>query len=66
MLEALRHARLRTRVSLLDEITVVADYNRRFADRSGVRRLDDDEADRVKAALASYLDTVPDSKKEAW
>ena len=64
VLDALRHARLRTRVDLLDELTVVADYNRRFADRSGVRRLDDDEVDRVKAAFAAYLDTVPESKKE--
>ena len=64
VLDALRHARLRTRVHLLDETTVVADYNRRFADRSGARRLDDDEADRVKEAFAAYLNTVPDSKKE--
>ncbi len=64
VLDALRHARLRTRVDLLDELTVVADYNRRFADRSGVRRLDDDDIDRVQAAFAAYLDTVPESKKE--
>ena len=31
-----------------------------FADRSGVRRLDDDEADLVKAGFDAYLDTVPD------
>ena len=43
---------------------MVADYNRRFADRSGVRRLDDEEADRVRAAFTAYLDTVPDDKKE--
>ena len=64
VLDALHHARLRTRVSLLDELTVVADYSRRFADRSGVRRLDDDEADRVKAAFTAYLDTVPRDRKE--
>ena len=64
VLEALRSARMRTRVDLLDRTTVVADYARTFADRSGVRRLDDDEADRVRAAFAAYLDTVPDPKKE--
>jgi len=64
VLDALRRARLRTRLHLLEETTVVADYNRRFADRSGVRRLDDDEVDRVKAAFAGYLETVPESKKE--
>jgi uncharacterized protein (DUF2252 family) len=40
------------------------EYNRRFADRSGVRRLDDGERDRVESAFAAYLDTVPESKKE--
>ena len=64
VLEALRSARLRTRVDQLDRTTVVTDYARTFADRSGVRRLDDDEADRVRAAFAAYLDTVPESKKE--
>src|SRR5829696_8779081 len=43
VLDALRRARLRTRVDLLDGLTMVADYNRRFADRSGARRLDEDE-----------------------
>jgi uncharacterized protein (DUF2252 family) len=64
VLDALHHARLRTRVDLLDELTVVADYRRRFADRSGVRRLGDDEVDRVKAGFTAYLDTVPGDKKE--
>src|SRR5829696_6183510 len=64
VLEALHQARLRTRVSLLEQTTMVADYNRRFADRSGVRRLDDEEAHRVRAAFTGYLDTVPDAKKE--
>ena len=64
VLEALRQARLRTRVALLEQTTVVSDYNRRFADRSGARRLDDEEADRVRAAFTAYLDTVPDDKLE--
>jgi uncharacterized protein (DUF2252 family) len=64
VLDALHRARLRTRVDLLGQTTVVADYNRRFADRSGVRRLDDEEAERVRAAFTAYLETVPESKKE--
>src|SRR5215213_10845351 len=64
VLDVLRRARLRTRVDLLDGLTVVADYNRRFADRSGARRLDEDEAEQVQAAFTAYLDTVPESKKE--
>jgi len=64
VLDVLRRARLRTRVDLLDGLTVVADYNRRFADRSGARRLDEDEVERVQAAFTAYLDTVPESKKE--
>ena len=64
VLDALRQAKLSTRVALLDGNTVVEDYARRFADRTGVRRLESGEADRVMAAFNAYLDTVPARKKE--
>jgi uncharacterized protein (DUF2252 family) len=64
VLGALRTAKLSTRVDLLDSATVVEDYRRRFAHASGVRQLDDAEAERVKKAFRAYLDTVPDRKKQ--
>jgi uncharacterized protein (DUF2252 family) len=48
----------RTRLSLLDRLTVVENYERRFADRPRNRRLDDDERGRVMTALERYRETV--------
>jgi uncharacterized protein (DUF2252 family) len=48
----------RTRTALLDRLTVVENHERRFADRPRNRRLDDDERDRVLAALDRYRETV--------
>ncbi len=60
---ALMEAQLSTRVGLLDRVTVVEDYTRRFRTAPGVRRLEDDERERVEQAFAGYLDTIPDSKR---
>lgn len=60
VLAALRRAKLATRVALLETETVVDDYRRRFADRAGIRRLDDAERDRVLDAYRGYQDTLPD------
>jgi uncharacterized protein (DUF2252 family) len=48
----------RTRLGLLDRMTVVEDYERRFTDRPRNRRLDDDERATVMAALERYRTTV--------
>ena len=64
VLDALHRARLSTRVDLLNSATVVDGYRRRFVERTGTRRLDDAEVERVTAAFARYRDTVPDRKKE--
>jgi uncharacterized protein (DUF2252 family) len=61
--EALLEAQLATRIGLLDEVTVVEDYARRFRDAPTVRRLDDDEREAVERAYLAYLDTVPRSKR---
>ena len=45
VLDALQKAKLRTRVALLESVTVVESFRRRFADHAGVRRLPDDERD---------------------
>ena len=53
----------RTRLGLLDRLTVVEDHARRFADRARTRRLDDDERDRVLAALDRYRETLPTGQR---
>ncbi|KRE62763.1 DUF2252 domain-containing protein [Nostocoides sp. Soil756] len=58
-LDALRRAKMSTRFEMLESMTVVEDYRRRFADVGGVRRLEADEEERVRAAFAAYLDTLP-------
>ncbi|MFP5336360.1 MAG: DUF2252 domain-containing protein [Actinomycetes bacterium] len=63
VLETLQAAKLSTRFGLLESVTVVDDYRRTFASRAGVRRLEDDELQRVLAAFAAYVDTIPESKK---
>jgi uncharacterized protein (DUF2252 family) len=48
----------RTRLGLLQRLTVVDQHERRFADLSRNRRLDDDERERVMQALQRYRETV--------
>ncbi len=64
MLDALHEAKLRTRVDLLSGTTVVDSYARRFAEGSGVRRLDDAERDEVIEAFERYLGTIPEHKRD--
>ena len=59
VLDALHRAKLSTRFGMLESMTVVEDYRRRFADATGVRRLEDDEAAAVREAFSSYLETLP-------
>ncbi len=61
--EALLVAQLATRVDLLDKVTVVEDYTRRFRRASTVRDLADDERAVVEEAFRGYLDTIPESKR---
>jgi uncharacterized protein (DUF2252 family) len=49
----------RTRLELLDRMTVVERYERRFADRSRNRRLDEGERNEVLEALERYKATLP-------
>ena len=60
---ALLKAQLSTRIELLDDVTVVDDYERRFRHGRGVRELEPAERDRVEQAFADYLETIPQSKK---
>jgi uncharacterized protein (DUF2252 family) len=56
--DAILETTTRTRASLLDRMTVVEGYQRRFTDGGRTRRLDDDERDRVLAALDRWRGTV--------
>jgi uncharacterized protein (DUF2252 family) len=48
----------RTRIALLDRLTVVERFERRFADNARNRRLDDAERSEVLAAVERYRQTV--------
>jgi uncharacterized protein (DUF2252 family) len=56
--EVILETATRTRLGLLQRLTVVEEHERRFADRPQNRRLDDAERDRVMAALDRYRKTV--------
>ena len=62
VLDALHRAKMASRVDLLNSVTVVQQYHRRFAERSGVRRLDQTEQALVTDAFANYVTTVPDGR----
>jgi uncharacterized protein (DUF2252 family) len=48
---------------MLDRMTRVDDWDRRFRDLPGVRRLDDAERNKVTDAFARYLETIPKTKR---
>ncbi len=60
---ALVQAQLSTRIGLLGDKTVVDHHERRFAEGSGVRGLEDDERSAVEHAYSRYLQTIPESKR---
>jgi len=60
---ALLQAQLSTRVDLLDRLTVVDDYQRRFRHGPRTRELGRRERRRVENAYESYLRTIPESKR---
>jgi uncharacterized protein (DUF2252 family) len=57
--ELIQETATRTRLGLLDRMTVVERYERRFADRARNRRLDDAEHGEVLEALERYKATLP-------
>ena len=64
VLDSLHRAKLSTRFAMLESMTVVEDHARRFADGPGVRRLEDDELDRVRDAFARYRRTLPEGRQD--
>jgi len=57
-------ARLKSRWQMLERVTAVKDDDRGFKDGPGIRRLGDDERAEVLAAYESYLETIPDQKRQ--
>ncbi|MFC0680965.1 DUF2252 domain-containing protein [Lysobacter korlensis] len=63
VLEALLVAQLATRIDLLEKVTVVEDYIRRFRYSPSARELPAEERAVVEDAYSAYLDTIPRSKR---
>ncbi|WP_329115971.1 DUF2252 domain-containing protein [Streptomyces sp. NBC_01465] len=61
LLDALRSARSRTRFSLLDSMTEIRDFERRFAPGGGSIELDAATRYKVLAAFDGYLETLPEA-----
>ncbi|MEU1292179.1 DUF2252 domain-containing protein [Streptomyces sp. NPDC005840] len=61
LLDALRDARSLTRFSLLESMTEIRDFERRFAPGGGSVELDAATRYKVLAAFDGYLETLPDT-----
>jgi uncharacterized protein (DUF2252 family) len=61
LLDALRDARSLTRFGLLDSMTEIRDFERRFAEGGGSIELDAATRYKVLAAFDGYLETLPES-----
>jgi uncharacterized protein (DUF2252 family) len=61
--DVLLRARLATRVELLDRLTAVEDFDRRFRIGPGTRALGDEERAKVERSFEAYLDTIPTGKR---
>jgi uncharacterized protein (DUF2252 family) len=58
--DVLQNARLNSRAAMLTSMTERHGYDRRFSEGPRVRRLGDEERDKVLAAYDAYLHTIPD------
>ncbi|CAN5571295.1 DUF2252 domain-containing protein [soil metagenome] len=63
VLSALQSARLSTRAGMLNRLTVVDEWDRRFRDLSGVVRLEAHEREKVEQAFRRYLETIPQAQR---
>ncbi len=62
--DVLLEARLATRIRMLEAVTGVERGDRVFLEGPGVRRLEDGEEQEVREAYATYLDTIPEVKRQ--
>ncbi|MDX2702663.1 DUF2252 domain-containing protein [Streptomyces sp. PA03-6a] len=63
LLEALRHARSQTRFGLLDSMTEIRAWDRRFGSGGGAVELDGGTREKVLRAFEAYLDTLPETSR---
>ncbi|MDX3237392.1 DUF2252 domain-containing protein [Streptomyces sp. ME03-5709C] len=63
LLDALRHARSQTRVGLLESMTEIRDWDRRFTSGGGAVELDGGTREKVLRAFEGYLDTLPETSR---
>lgn len=59
ILEALHHVRMKSRVRLLESMTEIRDYERRFTPGGGAFELDITTRKKVESAFDKYLETLP-------
>lgn len=64
LLEVLRKSRLRTRIGMLEGLTVVENYERRFTIDNQSRPVDPSMRERVMEAFEQYLQTIPPGKRQ--
>ncbi|MEU1616180.1 DUF2252 domain-containing protein [Streptomyces sp. NPDC005722] len=63
LLDALRHARSQTRFGLLDSMTEIRAWDRRFTAGGGAVELDGGTREKVLRAFEAYLDTLPETSR---
>ena len=61
--DVLLTAKLASRIDLLEDLTVVEDYDRRFRSGADVRQLDKNELHAAMAAFDSYKESIPEGKR---
>lgn len=61
--DVLLTAKLASRIELLEDLTVIDDYERRFREAPGVRQLDKNELYSVMAAFEDYKESIPERKR---
>ena len=64
LLDILRAARLDTRINMLEENTVVENYDRRFALNKETRAVDAATRAKIEEAFGRYLETIPPAKRQ--
>lgn len=63
LLEVIQQARLYSRIGMLEPITTIENYERRFKLNSSTRSLDAPTRKKVEEAFGRYLDTIPPRKR---
>lgn len=65
LLDIIRGARLKTRVALLDQLTVVEDFDRHFRTGPDTKAVDAKTRQKFEAAFTGYLETIPARKLQS-